>query len=62
LPPGPSQGLAYAPVWLKAFRGLQGDVLVKKERGLGMHCKFGEVKYAQESSLYDRVTVKAVLD
>jgi hypothetical protein len=28
----------------------------------GMHYKFGEVKYAQESGLYDRVTVKAVLD
>jgi hypothetical protein len=28
----------------------------------GMHYRFGEVRYAQESGLYDRVTVKAVLD
>jgi len=28
----------------------------------GMHYKFGEVKYAQESGLFDRVTVKTVLD
>jgi hypothetical protein len=27
----------------------------------GMKYKFGEVKYGQESGLYDRVTVKAVL-
>ena len=28
----------------------------------GMHYKFGEVKYGEGSGLYDRVTVKAVLD
>ena len=28
----------------------------------GMHYQFGEVKYGKESGLYDRVTVKAVLD
>jgi hypothetical protein len=28
----------------------------------GMHYKFGEVKWGQESGLYDRVTAKAVLD
>jgi len=28
----------------------------------GMHYKFGEVRYSEESGLYDRVTAKAVLD
>jgi hypothetical protein len=28
----------------------------------GMHFKFGEVRFSEESGLYDRVTVKTVLD